>query len=176
MSRAKPPRHKRPVRFNRTRANPIQRVPFYRQSHARHGDYWRMPSAQGYLMGREIGRVSAVAFLQALDEAAQDARYVGSAHLADVVSSVVEANGGQLTDSQRGLIDGFFGRSSVLCRFLIRGLQTSRAEDQRYTILQLEEALTDLASLGAEEYALRRTDSVQAVIPDRRDHPEFELR
>lgn len=166
---------RKPIRFNRTRANPMQRLPFYRQSHAKSGDYWRMPSAQGYLMGREIGRVCAVAFLQALDEAAQDARCVGSAHLADVVSSVVEANGGKLTDSQRGLIDGFFGRSSVLCRLLIRGLLTCQAKDPKYTILQIEEALTDLASLGAEEYALRRIGSVQAVIPDRRDHPEFEL-
>jgi hypothetical protein len=134
-----------------------------------------MPPAHGYLMGREIGRVCAVAFLQALDEAAQDARSVASAHLADVVCSVVEANGGQLSESQRGLIDGFFGRSSVLCRVLLKGLKSSRTDDPKYTMLQLEEALTDLASLGVEEYALRRTGSVEAVIPDRRDHPVFEL-
>ncbi len=164
---------RRPVRFNRTRANPMQRLPFYRQSHARLGDYWRMPEPQGHLMGREVGRICCIAFLQAIREASADPHTSGSAHLADIVCSVVEAYGGRLDSAQRGIVDGFFGTGSPLRDVLMRGLEAKKRTD--YTMEQLEEALSDLASVTIEEYAGRRTVPVQCLIPDRSDHPAFEL-
>lgn len=169
-------RFRRPVRFDRTRANPMQRLPFYRRSHAKSGDYWRMPTAGGFLMGREIGRVCSVAFVQALEEAITGGTFATSAHLADVVCSAIEASNGVVTDSQRGLVEGFFGRGSTLCCLLYKGVRASQTDVPKYTMQQLEDALTDLSSVGAEEYALRRANPVQAIIPDRDDHPNFELR
>ena len=173
MNRSSTPRHRRPIRFNRTRANPIHRLPFYRQSHARLGDYWRMPEAHGHLMGREVGRVCCIAFLQALGEAAADQRTSKSAHLADIVCSAVEAYGGSLDSTQRGVIDGFFGPVSPLRDVLMRGLEFKKGAD--YTMEQLESALSDLASVTVEEYAGRRMVPLQCLIPDRSDHPAFEL-
>lgn len=173
MSRSNLPRHRRPVRFNRTRANPIQRLPFYRQSHSKAGDYWRMPEVQGHLMGSEVGRVCCIAFLQALREAAADPRTSGSAHLADIVCSLVEAYGGTLGGAQRGIVEGFFGLGSPLKDVLLRGLESKKGAD--YTMEQLEDALSDLASVTVEEYAGRRTIPVQCLIPDRSDHPAFQL-
>lgn len=173
MNRSITPRHRRPVRFNRTRANPIQRLPFYRQSHAKAGDYWRMPEAHGHLMGMEVGRVCCIAFLQALQEAAADPRTSKSAHLADIVCSAVEAYGGSLDSAHRGVVDGFFGAGSPLREVLMRGLESKRGAD--YTMEQLEGALSDLASVTVEEYAGRRMVPVQCLIPDRSDHPAFEL-
>ncbi len=173
MNRSSTPRHRRPIRFNRTRANPIHRLPFYRQSHAKLGDYWRMPEVHGHLMGREVGRVCCIAFLQALGEAAADQRTSKSAHLADIVCSAVEAYGGSLDSTQRGVIDGFFGPVSPLRDVLMRGLEFKKGAD--YTMEQLESALSDLASVTVEEYAGRRMVPVQCLIPDRSDHPAFEL-
>lgn len=170
-----PPQHKRPVRFNRNRANPIQRLPYYRQSHAKIGDYWRMPPADGHLMGREVGRVCSIAFLQAFNEAAADPSTSGVAHLADIVCSVVEAYGGILGEAQRGIIDGFFGHGSPLREVLLRGIKAGKAVGEDYTMGQLEEALTDLSSARVEEYAARRPVPVQSIIPDRADHPAFAL-
>lgn len=166
-------RFRRPIRFNRTRANPIQRLPFYRQSHSKAGEYWRMPEVQGRLMGREVGRVCCIAFLQAIGEAVADPRTSGSAHLADIVCSVVEAHGGSLTEGQRGVIEGFFGRGSPLREVLVRGLDSKKGP--RYTFEQLESALTDLSSVSAEEYASRRMLAIQAIIPDRTDRPVLVL-
>ncbi|MBK0054335.1 hypothetical protein [Stenotrophomonas sp. S39] len=166
-------RFKRPIRFNRTRANPIQRLPFYRQSHARAGDYWRMPEAHGHLMGREVGRVCCIAFLQAIGEAVADPRTSGSAHLADIVCSLVEAYGGSLGSAERGIVEGFFGPGSPLRDVLLRGLESKKGAD--YTMEQLEEALSDLASVTVEEYASRRPPPIQSIIPDRTDHPPFAL-
>ncbi len=173
MSRSNLPRHRRLVRFNRTRANPIQRLPFYRQSHSKAGDYWRMPEVQGHLMGRELGRVCCIAFLQALRQAAADPRTSGSAHLADIVCSVVEVCGGSLDSAQRGIVEGFFGPGSPLKDVLLRALESKKGAD--YTMEQLEDALSDLASVTVEEYAGRRTIPVQCLIPDRSDHPAFQL-
>lgn len=170
----RPPRHKRPVRFNRNRANPIQRLPFYRPSLARVGDYWRMPEAHGYLMNREVGRVCAIAFVQALAEATETPGMTSAAHLAHIVASAVESHGGALSESQRGLIDGFFGPHSVLAEVVRRGMK-SGAPTLRYTVDQLEGALTDLASCTTEEYALRRIGSVAGAIPDPASHPAFWL-
>jgi len=173
VNRLSTPRHRRPVRFNRTRANPLQRLPFYRQSHAKVGDYWRMPEVHGHLMGRELGRVCCIAFLQALKAAVADPRTSGSAHLANIVCSAVEANGGSLTEGQRGVIEGFFGRGSLLREVLVRGLDTKSWPD--YTFEQLESALTDLSSVSAEEYASRQLLAIQAIIPDRTDRPVLVL-
>lgn len=173
MNRSITPRHRRPVRFNRTRANPIERLPFYRQSHAKVGDYWRMPEARGHLMGREVGRVCCIAFLQAFKAAAADSRASGSAHLADIVCSLVEAHGGTLGSTQRGIIEGFFGANSPLREVLLRGLEAKNSVG--YTMEQLEQALTDLSSASLEEYVSRRPVPVQSIIPDRTDHPAFEL-
>jgi len=168
------PRHKRPVRFNRSRPNPIQRLPFYRPSLARVGDYWRMPEAQDYVMGRELGRVCAVAFLQALVEAQASPEMAGSAHLADVVCSAIEVHGGSISPSQRGLLDGFFGRQSVVVEALQRGAGAAKPTPP-YTLEQLEAALTDLAAIGSEAYALQRASSLAGLIPDRQDRPHFSL-
>jgi len=173
VSRSNTPTYRRPIRFNRTRANPIQRLPFYRQSHAKAGDYWRMPEAHGHLMGREVGRVCCIAFLQALGEAAADPRTSGSAHLADIVCSLVEAYGGSLGSAERGIVEGFFGSGSPLKDVLLRGLESKKGAD--YTIEQLEDALSDLASVTVEEYASRRPPPIQSIIPDRKDHPPFAL-
>lgn len=173
MSRSSTPRHRRLVRFNRTRANPLQRLPFYRQSHAKAGDYWRMPEPHGHLMGREVGRVCCIAFLQALRAAAADPRTSDSAHLANIVCSAVEAHGGSLTEGQRGLIEGFFGRGSPLREVLVRGLDAQKWPD--YTFEQIESALTDLSSVSADEYASRQLLTIQAIIPGRTDRPVLVL-
>lgn len=175
MNRSITPRHRRPVRFNRTRANPIQRLPFYRQSHAKVGDYWRMPEARGHLMGREVGRVCCIAFLQALRAAAADPRTSGSAHLADIVCSVAEVHGGSVGVVQKGILEGFFGCGSPLIEALLRGICADKGVEEVYTMDQLEAALTDLSSASVEEYAGRRNIPVQSLIPDRSDHPAFEL-
>ena len=171
---ARPPRHKRPVRFNRNRANPIQRLPFYRPSLARVGDYWRMPEAQDYVMGREVGRVCAVAFLQAMEEALTSPEMAASAHLSDLVCSAVEVHGGSISPSQRGLLDGFFGRQSVIVEALKRGASAAKPSPP-YTLEQLEAALTDLAAIGSDTYALQRAASLSGLIPDRQDRPLFSL-
>jgi len=132
-----------------------------------------MPEVQGHLMGREVGRVCCIAFLQALGEAAADPRTSGSAHLADIVCSVVEVCGGSLDSAQRGIVEGFFGPGSPLKDVLLRGLESKKGAD--YTMEQLEDALSDLASVTVEEYAGRRTIPVQCLIPDRSDHPAFQL-
>lgn len=173
MNRASTPRHRRSVRFNRTRANPLQRLPFYRQSHAKVGDYWRMPPADGRLTGQEIGRVCSVAFLQAFKAAATDPRTSATAHLADIVCSAVEAHGGILSETQRGIIEGFFGRESPLREVLFRGVELRK--NAEYTMEQLELALCDLSSISVEEYASRRRIPIQLIIPDRTDFPPFEL-
>lgn len=165
---------RRPVRFNRTRANPIQRLPFYRKSHAKHGDYWRMPPADGYLMGREIGRVCAIAFLQALADAASRPEMAASVQLADTVASVVEAYGGAMTESQRGLVDGFFGRGSKLMDVVRAGMKASDRLP-KFEMEQIEAALTDLSSMTVEEYAMLRLGSIAGAIPDSKVHPEFSL-
>lgn len=166
---------RRPIRFNRTRANPIQRLPFYRQSHAKVGDYWRMPEARGHLMGREVGRVCCIAFLQALMAAAADPRTSGSAHLADIVCSVAEAHGGSVGEVHKGILEGFFGCGSPLIEALLRGICADKGVEEVYTMDQLEAALTDLSSVSVEEYAGRRNVPARSLIPDRSDHPAFEL-
>lgn len=171
----RPPRHKRPVRFNRNRANPIQRLPFYRPSLARVGDYWRMPEAQGYLMNREVGRLCAVAFVQAMSAALRSPDHAESAHLSDLVKSAIEANGGSITTSQRGLLDGFFGRDSVLTQVLELGIKAAPGLSSGYTMLQLEGALTDIVAMGPEEYALRRPVPLSEIVPERLDRPDFQL-
>lgn len=174
MNRSRTLRHRRPVRFNRTRANPMQRLPFYRQSHAGAGDYWRMPTVQGYLMGREVGKVCSVAFVQALHDGLKDKLSVGDAHLAETIRSAVEANGGVLTAGQRGLIEGFFGRGSKLMDIVRTGIKSLDGAP-RYEMEQIEAALTELSSMTVEEYALSRIGSISAAIPDSVTHPRFSL-
>lgn len=168
-------RYRRPVRFNRTRANPLQRLPFYRQSHAKAGDYWRMPEVHGYLMGREVGRVCAIAFVQALVEAASSSGMAASVHLADTVASAIEAHGGAYTKSQRGLIDGFFGRGSKLMDVIRAGMKVLDASP-KFEMEQIEDALRDLSNMTAEEYAIVRLGSINAAIPDSQAYPEFALK
>lgn len=167
-------RHRRPVRFNRTRANPMQRLPFYRQSHARAGDYWRMPAAQGHLMGREIGRVCSLAYVQALASAFARDQYIGSAHLADIVLSAIEAHGGKLTDAEKGTVVGFFGPGSPLVALLNIGVKADR-HSETYEEAQLEEALTELASLSVEQYGLLWDSPMDRLIPESQRRPELTL-
>lgn len=167
-------RYRRPVRFNRTRANPMQRLPFYRQSFAKAGDYWRMPVAQGHLMGREIGRVCSLAYVQALASALAQDQFIGSAHLADIVLSAIEAHGGRLTDTEKGIVIGFFGPGSPLVALLKRGVKADRS-GENYEESQLEEALTELASLTAEQYGLLRDSPVDRLIPESQRRPELVL-
>lgn len=174
MNRSITPRHRRPVRFNRTRANPIQRLPFYRQSHARTGDYWRMPEVHGYLMGREVGRVCAIAFVQALDEASSRTGMAASVQLADTVASAIEVHGGSLTDGQRGIIEGFFGRGSKLMDVIRAGI-VSLDGSPKFEMGQIEAALRDLSSLTVEEYATLRIGSILGAIPDSNLRPPFSL-
>lgn len=174
MNRSSTPRHRRPVRFNRTRANPMQRLPFYRQSHAKAGDYWRMPTVQGYLMGREVGKVCSIAFVQALHDGLKGMLSVRDAHLAEIIRSAVEANGGVLTDSQRGLIEGFFGRGSMLMEVVRAGIKTLDGAP-KYEMEQIETALTELSSMTVEEYALSRIGSISGAIPDSAVRPRFSL-
>jgi len=165
---------RRPIRFNRTRANPIQRLPFYRQSHAKTGDYWRMPDVDGYLMGREVGRLCSIAFVQAFAEALEAPQTAGMAHLADIVTSAIESNGGSLTERQRGLVDGFFGNGSRLVDVLSGGAR-SASLDHRYTVQQLESALTKLSCTSTEDYALARIGPGFQPVPCPKCSPPFEL-
>ena len=167
-------RFRRPVRFNRTRANPIQRLPFYRQSHSKAGDYWRMPEVQGYLMGREVGRGCAIAFVQALEEASSRIGMAASVQLADTVASAIEAHGGSLTDGQRGIIEGFFGRGSKLMDVIRSGI-VSLEKSPKFEMQQIEAALRDLSSMTVEEYAIRRLGSINGAIPDSKSRPPFSL-
>lgn len=167
-------RFRRPVRFNRTRANPMQRLPFYRQSHAKVGDHWRMPEVDGYLMGREVGRVCAIAFVQALADAASRPDMAASVQLSDTVASAVEAYGGAMTESQRGLVDGFFGRGSKLIDVLKAGLKVSD-KLPKFDMEQIEAALTGLSSMTLEDYAIHRIGSISGVIPESQSHPDFSL-
>lgn len=167
-------RFRRPIRFNRTRTNPIQRLPFYRQSHAKAGDYWRMPEVHGFLMGREVGRVCSIAFVQALDEAASRTGMAASVQLADTVASAIEAHGGLLTNDQRGIIEGFFGRGSRLMDVILAGIK-SLDGSPKFEIKQIEAALSDLSRMTVEEYAIRRLGSINGAIPDSETYPKFSL-
>lgn len=170
----RPPRHKRPVRFNRNRANPIQRLPFYRPSLARVGDYWRMPPVQGYLIGKEVGRVCALAYLQSLEAALSSFEFASSGDLAQFVLSAIHVHGGQVSDSERGVIEGFFGPDSPLTALLNGGIQ-AHLHQKPYAIGQLEEALTELSALSAEEYGLLRRISLASLIPESRSRPKLSL-
>lgn len=169
------PKFKRAIRYSRTRANPLHRLPFYRQSRTRAGDFWHMPEATGYLLGKEIGRVCSAAFVQALAEAMQAPSSARCAHLADVVLSVVEAHGVALTEAQRGLVVGFFGADSVMAEVLRSGIRAKPTIGNRYTVQQIEDALTDLANLTPEEYGLRHVAGLDSIVPERRDRPAFAL-
>lgn len=174
MNRSITPRHRRPVRFNRTRANPIQRLPFYRQSHAKVGDYWRMPEVESYLMGREIGRVCAIAFVQALEDAGNRPWAEESFQLAKTVASAIEIHGGMMTKSQRGIVDGFFGCGSKIMDVMRTGIKASSGMP-RFEMEQIEDALSELASMTPEEYAMRRVGPITGAIPDSKRHPQFHL-
>ncbi len=175
MNTPRTPKFKRAIRYSRTRANPLHRLPFYRQSRTRAGDFWHMPEASSYLLGKEIGRVCSAAFLQALAEAMQAPASTPHAHLADVVLSVVEAHGVAPTEAQRGLVVGFFGADSVVTEVLRSGVRAKPSIANRYTVQQIEDALTDLASLTPEEYGLRHVAGLDSIVPERRDHPAFVL-
>lgn len=167
-------RFRRPVRFNRNRANPMQRLPFYRPSTARRGDYWRMPPVQGYLTGKEVGRICALAYLQSLGATLSSFDFASSGDLAQFVLSAIHVHGGQVSDSERGIIDGFFGSDSPLTA-LINGGVKAHPHQNLYEIDQLEEALTELSALSAEEYGLLRRISLASLIPESRSRPKLSL-
>lgn len=174
MNRSSTPRHRRPVRFNRTRANPIQRLPFYRQSHAKLGDYWRMPEVHGHLMGREVGRVCSLAFVQAFCAALTSHEFLREAHLANLVLSAIEAHGAAVTEEQRGILNGFFGAGSPLVELLRLGAG-ARGNGKDYEESQLEEALSQLSTMTADSYGLLRDSTVASLIPESRSKPRLVL-
>lgn len=174
MSRSNTPRFRRPIRFNRTRANPIQRLPFYRQSHAKTGDYWRMPEVRGHLMGREVGRVCSLAFVQAFCGALTSHEFLREAHLANLVLSAIEAHGGSVPEEQRGILNGFFGADSPLVELMRLGAG-ARTNGKDYEESQLEEALTHLSSLTSDSYGLLRDSTVASLIPESRSKPRLVL-
>jgi len=174
MSQAKPPRHKRPVRFNRTRANPMQRLPFYRRSHAGGGDYWRMPPAEGYAIGREIGTLCAGAFLMAVVESLRGELYRHEANLAEFVASAIQVSGGVLSPSERGIIDGFFGTRSPLTEILHAGVR-QKSDDLGWTKEQIEAALADASAMSPEEYLLQLAPQRKEIGKTGRDGIQFKL-